>query len=630
MAYSKTSNKTQDKDIKYLSKDFNNFRDQLMDFAQVYFPNTFNDFSEGSPGMMFLEMAAYVGDILSFYTDTQLKETFLALAQEKENLYNIAYSLGYRPKVTTTSTCVLDIYQLVPSKLDGTSYKPDFNYALKVESGAIVKSTEGTKFRSETRVDFDYSSSFDPTEINIYQLDSNNNPQYYLLKKKVRSIAAEPKQKAFSVGTAQKYLTLDVQDADIIGVEKVEDQDGNIYYEVPYMAQDTIYEDVENTGANDPELEAYNNQTPYLLKLKRVPRRFVTRFSENGTLQLQFGAGISDKSDEQVIPNPDNIGLGLKDGRSKLDIAWDPSNFLFTKTYGIPPSNTTLTVNYLKGGGLQSNVGANTVNKIETLTVTNNPNLNTNMLNFCKESIACTNPNAAQGGGRGDTIEEIRMNTMAAFAAQNRVVTKEDYIIRTLSMPARFGRVSKAYVQQDDQISPLTTEPNRIPNPLAINLYTLGYNKLKQLTTLGEATKQNLSTYLEQHRMLTDAINIKDAFIINLSVEFEIVTFKSFNNQAVLLDVISELREYFDIDKWQVNQPIIIQEVYNLIGGVTGVMSVSDVRFNNKNGELLGYSPYKYGFKEATRNNVIYPSLDPSIFEIKYPNRDITGRVITY
>ena len=413
-------------------------------------------------------------------------------------------------------------------------------------------------------------------------------------------------------------------------IEKIEDADGNIYTEVPYLAQDTVFEDIENTAANDPELYGFNQQTPYLLKLKKVPRRFISRFKTDNTLEIQFGAGTSDKSDEEIIPNPDNVGLGIKDGRTKLDLAYDPSNFLYTKAYGQVPSNTTLTVTYVVGGGLESNVASNTITKIGTLNVTNQANLNAALLNFIKSSVTSTNAHAAIGGGGGDTTEEIRLNTMANFSAQQRTVTKDDYLIRTLSMPPRFGRIAKAYITQDDQISPLTTEPNRIPNPLALNLYTLGYNQDKKLTPLNIATKQNLSTYLEQFRMLTDAVNIKDAFVINFSVEFEITAYKTYNNQEVILNCISELQSYFNVDKWQVNQPIIVSEVKNLIGGVLGVQTVEDVKIENKSGTAGGYSQYKYDFDSATKKGVIYPSLDPSIFELKYPNSDIKGRVTTY
>ena len=630
MAYSKVSNKNQDKDVKYLNKDYNSYKSSLLDFAEVYFPNNFNDFSEGNPGMMFLEMASYVGDVLSFYTDTQLRECFLSLAKDEENIYNLAYAMGYKPRSTTAASVDLEVFQLVPSKLTSNGYSPDYSYTLDINPNSTFVSTEGPSFYLTNAVRFDFSSSIDPTTVTVYQYTEENNPEYYLLKKSVKAISGEVKEQTFSVGSAERFKTLTLFDSNVISIESIIDGEGNEYTEVPYLAQDTVFEEVENTAANDGELFGYNHQTPYLLKLKKVPRRFVTRLKQNNTLEIQFGAGISDKSDEQIIPNPDNIGLGIKDGRSKLDVAYDPSNFLYTRAYGQVPANTTLTVKYLVGGGLSSNVSSNTITQPGTLDMSNKPNLSLPMLNFVKQSVASSNQEAAKGGGAGDSIEEIRMNTMANFAAQNRTVTKDDYLIRTLSLPPQFGRVAKAYITQDDQMSPLTTEPNRIPNPLSLNLYTLGYDKDRFLTPLNTATKTNLATYLEQYRMLTDAINIKDAFVINFGLSFEITSFKNYNNEEVLLNCITELQNYFDIDKWQVNQPIVISEVENLIGGVNGVQAIEKITFENKSGTRSGYSQYKYDFTMATRNGVVYPSLDPSIFELKYPNIDIKGRITTY
>ena len=628
MAYNKILNTAKEKEIKYLNKDFNSFKNQLIEFTQTYFPNNFNDFSEGNPGMMFLEMSAYVGDVLSFYTDNQIQETFLSLAQDKENLYNMAYAMGYKPKTTSAASVNLDISQLIPSKIVDSTYIPDYDYTLNIRANSTFESTEGATFYTTQDADFTYTSSID--NISIFQFDGSNNPEYYLIKKTVPSISAELKTQTFTVGAPEKFRTLTLFDTNIISIESIPAADGNIYYEVPYIAHDTIFEQVENIGANDPLLQQYSGETPYLIKLKKVPRRFISRVKPNNQIEIQFGAGISDKADEQIIPNPDNIGLGIKDGRSKLDTAYDPSNFLYTKAYGQVPTNTTLTVNYLVGGGLGANVNSNTITQNGTLLTTNKPNLNIGMLNFVKSSVSSTNVEAAKGGGAGDSIEDVRLNSIAAFSTQNRTVTKNDYIIRSLSMPPQFGTIAKAYITQDDQISPLTTEPNRIPNPLALNLYTLGYDSANKLSTLNTATKTNLATYLEEHRMLTDAINIKDAFIINIGLDFEITVFKNYNNQKILLDCITELKNYFDINKWQINQPIILSDVKNLIGGVNGVQTVENIIFSNKNGTINGYSQYIYPIQSALRNEVLYPSLDPSIFEVKYPDTDIKGRVTTY
>ncbi len=630
MAYSKTSNKYQDKEVKYLSKDYNSFKDQLLTFAQSYFPNNFNDFSEGNPAMMMLEMSAYVGDVLSFYTDTQLRESILSLAEDPENIYNIAYSMGYRPKISTAASVNLDISQIVPAD-SNNNYEPDYNFALTIGANSTFSDpSTNTGFYTTKATRFGFSSSFEPTTKDIYQYDNSNNPEYWLLKKTVPAISANLKTQQFTIEGPERFKTLNLFDRNIISIESITDTEGNEWSEVPYLACDTIFEEVENTGANDPKLHQYNNETPYLLKIKRTTKRFISRIKNTRELIIQFGAGTSDKADEQIIPNPDNIGLGIKDGRNKLDTAFDPSNFLYTKTYGEAPSNTVLTVTYLVGGGLDSNVDSNTITENTAINTSYKPEAAGGMLNFVQNSISVTNPLPARGGGERESLEEVRMNTMAHFAAQQRTVTKEDYIIRTLSMPSQFGRVAKAYITQDDQLSPITGEVGRIPNPLALNLYTLGYDNEKSLTTLNLATKNNLMTYLEQFRMLTDAINIKDAFVINFSLDFEIITFKNYNNQDVLINCINELKSFFNIEKWQINQPINISEVYNAIAGVGGVQSIVDISFNNKSGLSQGYSLYKYSFNKATKNGVIYPSMDPSIFELKYPDSDINGRVTTY
>jgi hypothetical protein len=634
MAYNKISNKTQDKDVQYLSKDFNSFKSKLSNFAEVYFPNTYNDFSENNPATMFMEMAAYVGDVLSFYTDTQIKETFLSLAQERENIYNIAYMLGYKPKVTTAASVRLEIMQLLPSKGSAGNYLPDMNYALTLKASSTFETDDGKTFYLPDDVRFAHSQSLGngqwDTTFGVYQFDSSNNPEYYVLRKTTPAISATVESTEIELGAVEKFKTITLSNNNIISIESIVDSDGNEYHEVDYLAQDTKFVDVPNTAANDPELHQYNYQAPYLLKIQKVPRRFVTRFKSDNTLEIQFGAGISDKADETIIPNPDNIGLGIKDGRSKLDKAYDPSNFIFTKAYGQVPHNTTLTITYLVGGGLESNVSSNTIKNRGFILIDSKPNLNNNLLQFCKQSLAATNPNPARGGGRGDTVEDIRLNAMANFAAQKRAITKEDYIIRSLSMDPKFGRVTKAYITQDDQLNPNTTEINRIPNPLALNLYTLGYNENRKLVKLNQAVKRNLATYLEQYRMLTDAINIKDAFIINFVLDFTITTYKNSSNQEALLECITELKDYFDIDKWQINQPIIISEIENLLGGIKKVQTVEDVTIKVIAGSTAGYSPYTYDFNAATKNNVIYPSLDPCIFELKYPDNDIRGKVTTY
>ena len=622
MAYSSAT--SDNKTINYLNKDFSDFKGALINLAQIYYPDTVNDFTEASPGTMFIEMASYIGDVLSFYTDAQVQETFLQYAQERENLYALAYTLGYIPVVTNPASVELEIFQQIPANAEGL---PDYDYALRIQKNSTFKPNNGSgvDYLIQSDVNFAFSSSFDTTEQSIYSVNGTQ-PDYFLLKKKVKALSAEIETATFDIGAAERFKTISLDDSKIIGIQSITDSDGNEYTEVPYLAQETIFEEVPNTEVNDPDLKQYQNQVPFLLRTKKVAKRFVTRFRSDKKMEIQFGAGATSGDDTTIIPNPDNIGLGIKDGRSLLDIAYDPSNFLFTKAYGEVPSNTTLTVKYLTGGGINSNANANVINRVGSLIIIpSKGGTNPTVFNTAIESIACNNPEPATGGGPGDSSQDIRLNAIANFSAQKRTVTKEDYIFRALSMPPQFGKVAKAYIVQDTQISMDTSK--RISNPNALNLYTLGYDYSKKLASLSYAAKVNLGTYLEQYRMLTDAINIKEASVINFKIEFDISVKKGFSNDQVLLNSINSLKSFFNTDNWQINQPINIGDISGLLYSINGIQTVNNVIFTNIFGENSGYSKFKYDFDAATRNGTIYPSLDPSIFELKYPNTDIIGRV---
>jgi hypothetical protein len=614
---------TANKNIKYINKDFNEYRASLIDYAKTYFPTTYNDFSPSSPGMMFMEMAAYVGDVLSFYLDNQVQENYLQFARQSNNLFELAYMFGYKPNVTGVATTNLDFYQKIPSKLSGSTYIPDFDYALFINGNATATTTNNISFLISDPVDFSVSSSGDPTETTVYET-SGGNPVYYLLKKTRKSISSTINTTTFSFGSPVKFSTIEINASNMIGILDIVDSEGNIWYEVDYLGQEMVYDSIKNTNVNDPNLSQYSGDTPYLLKLKKVQYRFATRFRNSTTLQIQFGAGTTADVDENIVPNPDNIGIGLPFEQSKLTTAYAPSNFLFTDTYGIAPSNTTLTVRYLTGGGVIANVSSNTIVKLNGNTKFLNSNLNSTTANDIFTSLAVTNPEAANGGGDGDTIEEIRQNSSANFATQLRNVTQDDYLVRALSMPAKYGNISKAYIEPTKAQSVASGESAGI-----LDLYILTTDINDKLNNASVALKQNLITYLSQYRMINDAINIKDGFIINIGVNFDIIILPNYNSNEVLAACISALQSYFAISKWQINQPIILREIYILLDKIEGVQVIKSIDISNKVGTNLGYSEYAYDISGATKNNVVYPSLDPMIFEVKYPQTDIQGRVVS-
>jgi len=620
------------KNIKYLEKDFSQFRSNLIDFAKTYFPDTYNDFNESSPGMMFIEMAAYVGDVLSFYMDSQLKETLTEFAEEKANVYSIAYGLGYKPKNYVAAATSLDIFQIVPSVGSGGSTSPDYNYALTIPAGMQVSSTENTtvSFRTIHDIDFQYSSSLDPTEVTVYQVDSNTSePTFYLLKKSTKVVSGTVKTSTYTFGSPKQYDKINLSDDQVIEVVDIYDSDDNRWTEVQYLAQEGVFDSLRNIAANDPDLNQYNDTAPYLLKIKKTPRRFISRFDKDDKMMIQFGAGISAGDDETIIPNPDNVGLALPYGVNG-ETSIDPSNFTFTRAYGLAPSDTTLTVRYTVGNGVTDNVASNTLTDITSVTyTTNSTGLNNSLLNQVKGSVACTNPVAASGGRTSQDIDEVRNNALAHFAAQNRIITREDYIVRAYSMPSKFGAIAKAYIVPDDQLDSSTPAGTRIPNPLALNLYTLGYDSNTNLTRLNLAVKENLKTYLDQFRMLTDAVNIKDAFIINIGINFEIISRPNYNDNEVILRCIATLRDMFAVKKWQINQPIIKADIYTELDKVDGVQTVTNCEIINLWDSTQGYSGNIYNIETATKNGIIYPSLDPSIFEIKYLDSNIKGRTVS-
>ena len=620
----------ENKNINYINKTFAEFQTSLVEFTKTYFPQTYNDFTPASPGMMFMEMASYVGDVMAFYLDNQIQENFIQFAKQQNNLYSLAYLLGYHPQVTGVASTNIDIYQQVPGLLSGSVYIPDYSYTVKLLQNTEVTSANvgsASPFLIQDEVDFSFSSSMDPTTVSIYQ-KTGNAIDYFLLKKTKRAISATVKTTTFSFGAPERFQTVNINDSNIVKVLDITDSNGNKWYEVPYLAQEMVYDTIKNTNVNDPNYYSDEDNAPYLLRLKKIQRRFVTRFTSPGTMQLQFGAGINTaNNDEEIIPNPDNVGLGLPYKRSLLQTAFAPANFLYTDTYGIAPYNTTLTVRYIVGGGLSSNVNAGVLNKIQNPSNIKflSQNLDGTITSYILNSLTVTNLSAATGGRGGDTDDELRQKSLLSFSTQLRSVTQDDYLVRALSLPSEYGTIAKAYIEAEKLSNLLPGE-----TPSILDLYVLTYDINKNLVGTSAALKQNLKTYLSQYRIINDSIKIRDAYVINIGVNFDIIVLPQFNNNEVIIKCIEELKKYFNIDKWQINQPIILRDLYIILDKIEGVQTVKNIEIYNRNSTEYSsnYSNLSYNISGATRNNVVYPSLDPMIFEVKYPNADINGRVV--
>ena len=602
----------QDRDIKYVNKDFSDYRSQLIEYAKNYFPDSYNDFSPASPGMMFIEMAAYVGDVLSFYQDTQLQETYIQHTKNPANLYNLAYMMGYRPKITAPSEATIEVSHIVGA----SAGEPNWGQALKIPGNTRLKSnsTGQVAFFIDKPIDFTFSSSYDNTLVGVESLDNSGQPLTFRLTKSAKAVSGEVKIVTQVFSSVEKFKTITIDDTNIIGILSITENAGSTpWYEVPFLGQDTVFIDTPNL---DPDKQV----VPYSLTLQRVPRRFVTRFTSTGQLQIQFGAGIAGQDDTVLTPDPTNVGLGVSSPISRIDYAYDPSNFLSTKSYGLAPSNTTLTIKYLVGGGVEANAPANTVNTVVGYADGYAPDP--------LRALTFNNPAAASGGRDGDTVDELRENSMRAFNEQGRAVTLQDYTVRALSMGSKYGSIAKVYITQDQLTNPNSATDSIIDsNPLSLSLYTLAYNNTKNLITATNTLKNNLRTYLAEYMILTDAINIKDAFVVNIGINFDIIVKPNFIGRDVLLSCNNLLKDYFSITKWNINQPINVSSLYTLLDQVKGVQTVQKIELINNVGGI--YSQYAYDILGATKNNIVYPSYDPCIFEVKYPDTDIKGRITT-
>jgi hypothetical protein len=659
--------------IKYLNKDFTEFRQNLIEYAKTYFPTTYSDFNEASPGMMFIEMASYIGDVLSYYTDDTLKESLITTAEDRENIIALAEYLGYKPKVTSPAIVKLSVYQTVPVIGAGTTeVRPDDRYYLRIPEGmTVTATTQGQQFRSTEMIDF---AAEDDREISIYRTDDDGEPTLYLIKKYVNAISGQLVSITHNFSSSpSQFSKIPLVENNIIDIVDVRDSNGNKWYHVPYLAQEMVFSDYATSDATDKDLAQFKDSVPSVLKTLKTSRRFTTKVNADNTTTIVFGAGNSTSADEQLIPSFKNVGLGLKSSIDNLGASFDPSNFLKTTSYGQAPTGE-FTIDYIIGGGVGSNVGVGELVQIDTITFQDDRETFTTeaerrLLQQCKNSIACDNEESGTGGKGADTSDEIKQNALANFGSQNRAVTRKDYQVRALSLPAKYGGIAKAYCAPDGELdnnspaSILTDKDsleefvglvdqlkgsdisqqeikNRVVkylgskkknvteknNPFAINLYVLGYDSDKKLSTLNRAIKENLKTYISEYRMLTDGVNILNGFIINIGVEFEIKVYNGYNKRQVLTRTQIELQNYFNIDKWSFNMPINISEVELLIAGVEGVQSVPKCEITNK---CLGnYSQNSYNIEDATKGKMVYPSLDPSVFEVKFPNKDIRGRVV--
>lgn len=606
---------TKQRNVKYLNKDFSSFKRDLIEHVRVYFPDIYSDFSEASIGSMLIELMAYVGDGLSFYLDRKFEETFIDTARERKNIAKHARQLGFKTSNFGKSSASgkVDGFIKVPAITTNEKIQADMRYAGKVKRKSKLNGTNGKIYEVLEDADF---SSIDKNDSNltvVAEIDqTTKQPTSFALKKEGIDVkAGETKTTTFTVSAYQSFLKLTLPDEDVLEIMNVSDSQGNIWYEVDYLAQDTVFDSVANNASDV-------NLVPFILKLRSVPYRFITEFNiETNKTSLIFGTGDAQKFDGELIPDIADLSLPLLGKDNFTELAIDPQNFLKTRTLGLAPVSTTLTVQYRVGGGSDTNLGANQLSSVaDVIYEVSDSSLAQNVVNDVKNSFSVNNPNPIQGGRDEISLSEMKYLISANFASQLRTVTAEDYIARTLSLPSKFGSIFRANAKAGAL------------NKNSVELVILAKNSNGNVVTASATLKENLRKYLSRFRLLTDSVEILDGEVINISIEFEALAKPDFNKTEVLGNCILSLKEFFNIDKWQIGQPIIISQIQKLLFEVAGVMAVSNIKIDNIVGTFDGsvYSNTSYNIDQNMKNGILYCK-ENAVFEILQPNKTIKGIV---
>ena len=643
MAYTEKQ-KLKPTNVNYTSKDFSTIKSDLIEYTKSYFPDTYKDFNETSPGMMLIELSSYVGDVLSYYIDYNYKENLLATATEKRNIRRLSEFLGYKTPNKTPSVAKLKVTTTISA--DATTGEPVYGEApSSINNGLQIASNVDSEILFETtdEIDFTSSGSGDPV-VSEPTLDSNGEASSYTLTRYARAVSGKTKNKSFNVTTPTKFLELDLGEDNLIEILSCTDGSGQTWHEVDYLAQDKILKQTHYT--DDPTRTSAYDQgdasdlastipVPYVAEYIKSTKKFTTKFDEDSqTYKVQFGNGLFrfNNSGSNVDPVEQAgvtiNGTNLSDIPSAIGVVVGNNPNL-----GETPSNTTLTFSYRVGGGADSNIQSG-----ELTTVNNAP---------AGVSITVTNDEPGTGGSDGQTVEEIRNNAGSFFASQLRCVTKEDYTSRILSLPQKFGSIAKCYVERLDGGALLAS--------------TLSYNQNKQLVQTPDLVLQNIGTYINQFRMINDQLSfgftlndtLFSGYKINFGVRFIVNYDRRSNPTEVKLKVIDVIKNFFRVEKMQFRQSINMNDLqYNILGleGVIGIKQLKLFQDGNAeyasgrklyyykgDGEVIGTDSnygFKYNFDNADTgtneqiHSLIRPSITPSVFELRNPNQDIYGKVI--
>lgn len=592
--------------VSLLNRDFAGLKKDLIEYSKAYASGSFTDFNESSPGMTILEFCAYIGDNLNFYLDQAFKESGDS-ATQLENIQANAKMRGYRPLGKRAASGKMAVAIQVPATTDNIgNVVPSDSYTPSLLKGSQAVSKNNKFF--ETLEDIDFTASLG-RNVTGSQFDSDTGlPTHFAIQKFVNITAGKTVTENFSINEFERFKKLELSQEDVIEIISVFDSSGNEWFEVDYLAQDWVF-----TSKTNENLD--NSAVPYVLKLKTVPRRFIVdRDIVSNRTKLIFGSGDGVNFDDELIPNISSYSLPLAGRKSFSSISIDPVNFLNTRSLGLSPYNTIITVTYRVGGGADTNVPARSINQMSSAIFSwASTSLDAVKKGAVEGSIGCLNLESTSGGGETETIFEIKSNASAHFSSQQRIVTREDIISRVVSLPSKFGKIEKAFVENAS-------------NTLSYNIYILSSDENGNLSFASQTLKNNLVEYLKKYKILTDGINILDAKILNIKLNYGIVVDPGKNKSQILLACNRELKKYFSKEKSQIMSAIVISDIISIINNVNGVSSVYEVSFTNVFGTVstFEYSNEKFSIAEYLKDGMLMCP-QRSIFEIKYPEKDIVG-----
>jgi hypothetical protein len=595
----------------FTSRDFESIRSQLLDTARTYFPEKIQDFSEPSVGGMLLDFVSTVGDSLSYYLDHSFRELDPSQAIEPENIITHLRNAGVDIVGDSPSSVPLNFSFTAPAEFIGGVYLPKLSSMPIILAGTSALSFNGTRFNTVNDLDFaekDNTGNF-LAQFVVNATNNDGSPATFTVSRSVQAVSGEETSQKFTIGTELiPFREISLLETNVSAIIDVRDSDGNVYYEVNSLSDDTVFQKIKNVGSD-------MSSVPYYVRIIPAPYRFIRIYNPVTQLTtLRFGSGDASTLDDDIVPDPSDLSLPLYGKTVVPRFSIDPNSLLQTNTLGISPRGTTLTVRYRFGGGISNNVASGEVAQIDTLSIQFRKLPAAEDALSVRQSMSVNNPTSASGGDAAPTLEELRNRIPIARKSQQRIVTRQDLLARIYSLPNEFGRVYRAGISDNPA------------NPMAPLLYIASRDSDGNLSVSPDSLKQNISTYLNEFRLVGDAIDILDAQVINFGVKYSIYVAENANKSQVISSVNQRISSALDKKFFNIDQPIVVDDITNVIINSDYVISIIDLQVYPRFGTIEGrtYSTAAFDFKQSSVKGLIRGNRG-SIFELKFPSFDIIG-----